>query len=102
MIGSRRSGLERDTCGLGRWIGEVPVDRIADYRGGGSIDRARRGESHDCTAGTGTREKRDSLKWWERDSEDHFRSAKRTRTSCGTPGSSFVNSLTDTHLTQSP
>jgi len=31
MIGSRRSGLERDTCGLGRWIGEVPVDRIADY-----------------------------------------------------------------------
>jgi len=32
MIGSRRSGLERDTCGLGRWIGEVPVDRIADYR----------------------------------------------------------------------
>lgn len=34
MIGSRRSGLERDTCGLGRWIGEVPVDRIADYQGG--------------------------------------------------------------------
>lgn len=33
MIGSRRSGLERDTCGLGRWIGEVPVDRIADYQG---------------------------------------------------------------------
>lgn len=35
MIGSRRSGLERDTCGLGRWIGEVPVDRIADYQGAG-------------------------------------------------------------------
>jgi len=42
MIGSRRSGLERDTCGLGRWIGEVPVDRIADYQGG-SVGGARRG-----------------------------------------------------------
>lgn len=41
MIGSRRSGLERDTCGLGRWIGEVPVDRIADYQEG-SIGGARR------------------------------------------------------------
>lgn len=58
MIGSRRSGLERDTCGLGRWIGEVPVDRIADYRGRGrgreSVGGTRRGEGHDCTAGTGT------------------------------------------------
>lgn len=35
MIGSRRSGLKRDTCGLGRWIGEVPVDRIADYQEAG-------------------------------------------------------------------
>lgn len=45
MIGSRRSGLERDTCGLGRWIGEVPVDRIADYqREGGreSVGETRR------------------------------------------------------------
>lgn len=46
MIGSRRSGLERDTCGLARWIGEVPVDRIADYQEGGgeegSVGEARR------------------------------------------------------------
>lgn len=43
MIGSRRSGLERDTCGLARWIGEVSVDRIADYRGGGeSVGGTRR------------------------------------------------------------
>jgi len=50
MIGSRRSGLERDTCGLGRWIGEVPVDRIADYRGGGVALVGQGGEGHDCTA----------------------------------------------------
>lgn len=59
MIGSRRSGFERDTCGLGRWIGEVPVDRIADYQGGGSVG-GQGGEGHDCTAGTGTWEKRDT------------------------------------------
>lgn len=72
MIGSRRSGLERDTCGLGRWIGEVPVDRIADYQGtgwgggetgGGRALVGQGGEGHDCTAGTGTWEQRDTLKW---------------------------------------
>lgn len=51
MIGSRRSGLKRDTCGLGRWIGEVPVDRIADYQGGALVGQG--GEGHDCTVGTG-------------------------------------------------
>lgn len=56
------------------------------------------GEGHDCTAGTGTWEKRDTLNWYERDSEDHFRSTKHTRIPCSTFSDSFVNSLTETHL----
>lgn len=90
MIGSRcrrRSGLQRDTRGLARWIREVPVHRIADCRREtvARCRNVRKGWGGEGRLGSA----RGKTRWHARELEveegqnqpgDHFRSTKRTRT----------------------
>lgn len=68
----RRNGPQWDTCGLVRWIQEVPVDRVVDCRRVIVVWRGRRAEG-DKTRGLELGEGGEI-------SRDHFRSTKRTRT----------------------